>query len=496
MASTRPPSHPPLTGDLDVDVAVVGGGIAGLSTAWELVKSGRRVAVLDSGRIAAGVTGNTTAKLSSLHTMIYAQLLGSAGEKTAQLYAASQQDAIEHAERTAAELGIECEWERRPAVTYAASAGRVDQIRDEADAAVRAGLPASFVTDTGLPFPVAGAVRVDDQAQFHPRRYLLGLADAIVAHDGKIHEETRIRRLVEGKPCRLFAEDGGTVTAGAVVVATHYPVFDRALLFARLVPHRELVVAAPIPADQDPDGMYITPDENIRSVRTAPYTDGQRLLIITGESFTPGAGDIAARYERLINWTRERFDIGEIAYRWAAQDNHTTDRIPYTGLLHPGARNVYVTTGYGGWGMTNSIMSARLLAGLISGEPLPWTRIYDPRRLKPLREAGPFVKAQAKVAGHFFGDRIRACRAGSIAELRPGTATVVRAGGEPCAVYRDEAGELHALSATCTHLGCVVAFNDAERAWECPCHGSRFAIDGSILQGPANKPLKPRRLDG
>jgi glycine/D-amino acid oxidase-like deaminating enzyme/nitrite reductase/ring-hydroxylating ferredoxin subunit len=482
---------------MEVDVAVVGGGIAGLCAAWELAKQNRRVAVLEAGRIAAGVTGHTTAKVSSLHTMVYAHLLSSAGEESARLYAESQQDAIGHAERTAAELGIDCAWERVPAFTYTESSDGVEQVRAEADAAARAGLPASFVTDTALPFPVAGAVRVENQAQFHPSRYLLGLTDAITARGGTIHERTRIRRLVEGEPCRLSTDDGDTITADTVVVATHYPVFDRALMFMRLVPHRELVVAAPIPADQDPHGMYITPAENTRSVRTAPYADGQRLLIVTGESFTPGAGgDTTARYQRLIAWTREGFGVDDIAYRWAAQDNHTTDKIPYIGLLHPGARHVYVTTGYGGWGMTNGIMSARLLAGLICGRPLPWTGLYDPRRLNPLREAGPLIKAQAHVARHFLGDRIRGCVAGSLQDLRPGTAGVVRVGTEHCAVYRDQAGDLHAVSATCTHLGCVVAFNDAEQAWECPCHGSRFALDGSVLQGPANRPLKTRSLAG
>ena len=556
LAEPRESFYAPLSGEVETDVAIVGGGIAGLCTAWELAGQGHRVMVLEAGRIIAGVTGHTTAKVSALHTTIYARLAKSAGEEAARLYAESQQDAIEHAERTAAELGIDCEWERRPAFTYVTSDEGVDQVRAEAEAAVRAGLPASFVTGTDLPFPVAGAVRVEDQAQFHPRRYLLGLVDAIIERGGTIHEQTRVRRLVEGDPCRLTTDGGGTVRARAVVVATHYPVFDRALLFARLTPHRELVIAAALPAGEDPHGMYITPQENTRSVRTAPYTSGRRLLIVTGESFTPGAGGrittryerltawarerfdiddvayqwaaqdnhttdrlpftggrrllivtgesftpgagghITARYERLTRWARERFGIDDIAYRWAAQDNHTTDRLPFTGLLHPGARNVYVTAGYGGWGMTNAIMSARLLADLISGRSSRWAGLYDPRRLNVRREAGPLVKTQAHVARHFIGDRVRGRCGGSSPDLPPGTGAVVRVAGEHRAVYRDENGELHALSATCTHLGCLVAFNDAERAWECPCHGSRFAIDGSILQGPANRPLEPRDAPG
>ena len=496
MDSVAAPSYPPLAGDTEVDVAVVGGGIAGLCTAWELVQTGRSVAVLEADRVAAGVTGYTTAKLTALHTLIYAEIASSAGAESAGLYARSQLDAIEHVRRTAAELGIDCEFERRAAFTYAESSDQVADVRAEAEAAAAAGLPASFVTDTGLPFPVAGAVRVEDQAQFHPRRYLLPVAAAIAARGGTIYERTRVVGLDEGTPCRLTTETGAAVSAGDVVVATHYPVFDRALLFTRLVPHRELVVAGPIPGDRDPDGMYVTPQDRTRSVRTAPYRDGQRLLIVTGESFAPGAGEVTDRYERLAAWTRQRFGVDEIAYRWAAQDNHTTDRIPYVGRLHFGAEHAYVATGFGGWGMSNGVMSGRLLAALITGEPLPWTDLYDPRRLRPFRKVGPLLKAQASVGAHFVADRLRPSHVDGVEEIKPGSAAVVRAGGERCAVYRDEDGTLHAVSATCTHLGCIVAFNDAERTWECPCHGSRFAVDGSVLHGPAKKPLEPRDIAG
>jgi glycine/D-amino acid oxidase-like deaminating enzyme len=252
MDSTETTSYPALGEDLRVDVAVVGGGIAGLCAAWELVRAGRSVALLEAGLIAAAVTGHTTAKLSALHTLIYAELSSSAGEEAARLYAQSQQDAIEHVARTAAELDVDCELEWRPACTYVESPDQVEQVRAEARAAAAAGLPASFVTETGLPFEVAGAVRVADQAQFHPRRYLLALAEAITRAGGAVHEGTRVRDLHEGEPCRVTTDAGVTVTATDVVVATHYPIFDRALLFARLVPHRELVVAAPIPADRDP----------------------------------------------------------------------------------------------------------------------------------------------------------------------------------------------------------------------------------------------------
>jgi glycine/D-amino acid oxidase-like deaminating enzyme/nitrite reductase/ring-hydroxylating ferredoxin subunit len=496
IESTTATTYPSLATDLEVDVAVIGGGIAGVATAWELAVAGRSVAVLEADRILTGVTGYTTAKLSSQHTLIYATIGKSFGKDAARLYAQSQQAAIERVMALSAELDIDCDLERVPAFTYVESEAGVQQITDEVDAARAAGLDASFVTDTGLPFPIAGAIRMENQAQFHPRKFLLALAEQLSQRGGHILERTRAVGLKEGTPCRVTTEQGHTVVAQDVIVATHYPVFDRALLFGRLSARRELVVAGPLPPDRDPGGMYITPEENTRSVRTAPYGDGQRLLIVTGEHFTPGTADVTERFDRLLAWTRDRFPGVDIAYRWAAQDNSTTDGVPFVGPFHPLAKHVYVATGFGGWGMSNGIMAGQLLAAAITGDAQPWAALYDPRRFHPLREAGPMLNLQATVARHFIGDRLRPSHVDSLDQIEPGSGAVIRRGGEQHAVYRDESGALQALSARCTHLGCIVQFNDAEHAWECPCHGSRFAVDGSVLHGPANTPLERKDLGG
>jgi Rieske Fe-S protein len=292
----------------------------------------------------------------------------------------------------------------------------------------------------------------------------------------------------------VTTEGGHTVTAQKVVVATHYPVFDRALLFGRLEGRRELVVAATIPGERDPGGVYITPEQNTRSVRTTPYRDGQRLLIVTGEHFTPGAGGVTERWQRLVSWTHERFPGAQIAYRWTTQDNTTTDQVPFVGRFHPGSERVYVATGFGGWGMSSGVMTGQLLAATVTGTELPWAGLYNPRRFNLVRETGTLLKLQTKVAGHFVGDRVRPSHADSVDDIEAGTGAVVRVAGEQRAVYRDDSGETHAVSARCTHLGCIVHFNDAETAWECPCHGSRFGIDGSVIQGPANRPLERQEL--
>ena len=491
--TTPPTSYPPLDGDRSVDVVVVGGGIAGVSTAWELARAGRTVAIVEADRVVTGVTGYTTAKLTAQHTMIYAQIRKTFGAEAAGSYATSQQQAVEHVQATATELGIDCELERVPAFTYAESEDMAQNLRDEADAAAEAGLPATFVTVTGLPFQVAGAVRVADQAQFHPRKYLLGLLDDLTRLGGQVFEHSRVVQLHEGDPNTVVTEHGARITAHDVVVATHYPVFDRALMFTRLEPVREVVVAAVIPQGDDPLGTYITPEHNTRSVRTAPYADGQRLLIVTGEHFSPGTGNGLAQFERLLSWTTQTFPRAEVVARWATQDVSTPDKVPYIGSFYPGARNVYVATGFGGWGMSNGVLAGQLLRDLVTGAGSPWAKLYDPRRLKPLTEAGPVLKQQAKTARHFIGDRLTS-NVDSIDKIGPGQGAVTRLDGERCAVYRDPDGALQAVSATCTHLGCIVAFNEAETAWECPCHGSRFAVDGSVLQGPATRPLQRREI--
>ena len=489
--TTEPTSYPPLRSDLDVDVAVVGAGITGLTTAYLLGVEGRSVAVLESKRIVRGVTGYTTAKLTAGHGLIYRDLIDSFGEERARIYAESNQAAIARVRELASGLGIDCDLEAASNYVYGESAEEAERIRAEVDAAQRLGLPASFVSETPLPYEVAGAVRLDDQAQFHPRKYLLPLAAAVASAGGRIFEETRAIGVDAGSPCEVRTS-GGAVRARHVVVASHIPFLDRGLFFAKVHPHRSYALAARVDPARIPEGMFLNAGTPTRSVRSILH-DGERLLLVGGDGHKPGEErDTAQRYRNLDEFARTFDPDAEVTHTWSTQDYLSVDKVPYVGRLTRRSGHVFVATGFGKWGMSNGTVAATILADLVLGRENGWLRLYDAKRIHPRASARKFVSENANVARHFVGDRVRPPGERRPEELRPGEGTVVRRGGRLVAVSCGDDGGLTAVSAVCTHLGCVVAWNSAERSWDCPCHGSRFAAGGTVIQGPAIDDLARR----
>jgi glycine/D-amino acid oxidase-like deaminating enzyme/nitrite reductase/ring-hydroxylating ferredoxin subunit len=478
------PAFPELDGDVEVDVVVIGGGIVGITTALLLTEAGARVAILEADRVAHGVTGHTTAKVTSQHGLIYDRLRSRFGLAGARIYGDANETALGWIADRVERDGIECDFRRRYAYAYAASPSERSQVQSEAEAAAAAGLPARMTDIVPLPFAVHGAVRFDDQAEFHVRRYLLALLAALTAAGCRIFERTRAVEVDSHDRPAVVKTPGGRVVADQVVVATHYPFLDRSLAFARVHPERSYAIVCRI-AGTPPDGMLISAGSPTRSVRAVPV-EGEELLLVGGEGHRTGTGgDTEERYQRLEEFAREHWDVRSVDYRWSAQDNTTVDGVPYVGRLSPREDRVFMATGFAKWGMTGGTAAALLLTDLLLERESAWAPLFDPNRLTLRASAPRLVKENLQAGLRFVGDRVTKPGRRSAEDLLPGEGDIARLNDERVAAYRDEDGTLHAVSPTCTHLGCQVNFNAAERTWDCPCHGSRFARDGSVLQGPA-----------
>ena len=493
-AATAPrDSYPKLEADLEVDVAVVGGGITGVTAAHLLRAEGKSVALLELGRIGQGTTGRTTAKLTVGQSLVHARIRSAHGPEAARLFAESNAKALASTADLVADAGIECGWERAANYVYTESSRRIGALEDELDALRASGVTAELTRDTELPFPVAGAIRIDDQAQFHPLAYLAGLAAGLPGDGGHVFEETRATGVRSGPAC-VVETDGGNVRARHVVVATQLPFLDRALFFAKAHPQKSYAVSAPVDAADAPRGMYISVDEPIRSIRTAPAAQG-RHLIVGGESHRPGDDPRTDdRYRALEEFMGVTFG-GKAEFRWSAHDYIPADGLPYIGRVRSGDDRVFVATGFAKWGLTKAMVAARILADAIVGRPNAWAALYDSTRITPRASALALARGNVSVAGHFVGDRVRPRPGANAADrLGPGEGAVVRVGHRHLAVHRDDAGSLHVRSARCPHLGCLVEWSAGDRTWECPCHGSRFGADGRLVQGPATADLTRAEL--
>jgi glycine/D-amino acid oxidase-like deaminating enzyme/nitrite reductase/ring-hydroxylating ferredoxin subunit len=478
----------PLNDDARVDVVIVGAGITGLTLTRLLVEAGATVVVLDSGPVCAGATGYTTAKVTALHRLVYRELIDRHGEERARAYADANQSAVRSVAQLAKSDNIACDLSPAAAVTYTERDETVADIEAEAEACERLGIRVGFTTGTELSYPVKAAIRLEDQLHFHPRRYCVGLARRIVSMGGAVHEDTRALQVTTTPTGVSVTTARGTVTAEHAVLATHLPFLDRGGFFARAHPYRSYAMSIRLDGDL-PQAMYISAEDPTRSLRPLP---GNRL-IVGGEGHKTGTDpDTRQRYAALEAWARSRFDVREIEQRWSAQDYVTVDGLPYVGQLRRNEQRVLVATGFRKWGMTNGTAAAQILADAILGRENAWQHAFDATRVAPRPSFVSFFRENLDVARRFLGDRFARPRAATAERLGCGQAGIVDHEHRRAACYRDQDGSIHAVSPTCTHLGCEVTFNTAERTWDCPCHGSRFDVDGRVLEGPALKDLEPR----
>jgi len=493
LATGDLPEYPRLATDTSADVVVVGGGIVGLTTALSVQRGGATVVLLEARRLAGGTTGGTTGKLTAQHGLTYAKLVKRRGENIARLYADANQRAIDRVVALVAELDADCQLERSPAFLYTTDRSQRAQLEEEHAAAARLGLPSSLTNEIDLPFSVDLALRFDDQAHFHSVRYCAALARAFVAGGGTIYEQTRATDVRERHDGATVVTGHGCVEADQVVLATLLPFTDRAGLFAKTRPSRAYGVAATLRSG-GLWGVHISISEPTRSTR--PWREGGREgIVVVGEDHVTGEGEPEpARWGALERWTREHFDVDAFHYRWSAQDYSAPDGVPLVGRA-PRMHRTFVASGFRKWGLTNGTAAAEVLTTLLEGRNHPWEALFDPTRLGDAATVKDLALANAHVGRRLVQDWVGRLFAPGVGSLQRGEAAIVRDGAKSVAAYRDAHGALHCVSPTCTHLGCTVKWNAAETTWDCPCHGSRFGYDGSVLEGPAVRDLEPVELN-
>jgi glycine/D-amino acid oxidase-like deaminating enzyme/nitrite reductase/ring-hydroxylating ferredoxin subunit len=479
LAAAPPTDYPELGGSLHADTVVVGAGIVGLTTALKLCEAGRDVIVVEALRVGGQVTGRSTAKITTQHGLIYDPLIRTRGLDAALSYAEANVAGVRQITRWVEELGIDCALEKRDAYAYTTSPARQQEIEAEAAAARKLGLQAEVLDRAPLPFDTAAALRFPDQAQFNPASYLVGLAAAVTKRDGRIFERSRARLIGEASRWRV-ATDGGTSHCEHIVVATNMTVKSPVGMSRRTQPRSHTAMAFRIDDPQAIDGMFIGIDDPTHSIRTGRDAEGP-LLVVLGPKFNTGQdGDVAKRFVELERWARENLPVGEAAWRWCNEDYDTPDRVAYAGTPdQQTAPGFHIATGFNAWGISNGTAAGMMIAELIDGQENPWTSLYDPAR--------PYPK-------DFHEDGDTQSIVASTDDIAPGAGGVVIRGEEKIAAWRDESGALRTLSASCTHKGCTVTWNNADRTWDCPCHGSIFAADGSVIHGPARKPLGPAQI--
>jgi glycine/D-amino acid oxidase-like deaminating enzyme/nitrite reductase/ring-hydroxylating ferredoxin subunit len=493
MTTADVPLEQPLARDTSADVCIVGAGIAGLTIAYCLTKEGHSVAVVDDGPVAGGETGRTTAHLVNAVDDRYSELERLHGRESARLVAESHTAAIDLIERIVGEESIACDFSRLDGYLFVPPGDDRSQLDHELDAAHRAGLgDVTKVARAPLTaFDTGPALLFPRQGQFHILRYLRGLAAAIERRGGHIYTQTHAAEFHGGTGAHVVT-DRGIVSARSIVVATNTPVNDLVTIHTKQAPYRTYVVGARVPRQSVPQMLlWDTPDPyHYVRIQSEGTND---VLIVGGEDHKTGQEDDGAlRFARLEDWTRQRFpQVHAFDYRWSGQVMEPVDALAFIGRNPGDDANVYIVTGDSGNGMTHGTLAGILITDLIAGRDNAWARVYDPARVTvDVESVKQFVKENVNVAVQ-YKDLVTPGDLNDPAQIAPGQGAVMRRGASKVAIARGEDGVVREVSAVCTHLGCIVRWNSTEQTWDCPCHGSRFAIDGHVINGPAIAPLAP-----
>ncbi len=487
--STEKTNFPKLNSNLSTDVCIIGGGITGVATAYMLKNSGLKVSLLEASEIGMGVTANTTAKITSQHGLIYNYLINSFDFDTAKKYLDSNEDAIKTIENIVKTENIDCDFEHQNSYIYTCSKDYIQKIKDETSSVKTLGLDAKLVTETSLPFNVKAAICFPSQAQFHPRKYILGLLTSLKKVN--IFEHSKVINIkAENNRYNVYA-NGYIVDCKYLVIATHYPIKNfPGMYFLKMYQDKSYVVAVDTKSSSF-DGMYLSAEEPVTSFRTA-----DNLLLVGGSSHKTGANniDLDKCYVNLENYIKTIYTNAEIRYRWTTQDCVSLDKIPYIGRFSKLFDNMYVATGYKKWGMTTSHVAAKIISDNILGKENKYASIYSATRLHPIKNCKEFGNMLNQSIYSLAINKMRKPKL-DYNEIKNNCGGIVDYKGKKIGLYRDENGKMYAIKPYCTHLGCELSWNNLEKTWDCPCHGSRFDYTGKIITEPTTRHLERIELE-
>ncbi len=480
--------------DTHVDVAIVGGGITGITTGYLLAKEGVKVAIIEAGRILNGTTGHTTAKITAQHGLIYDEFISHFGEDGARLYYEANTDALSFIRNTVQENNINCDFSEQDAFIYSISDEYDQKIRNEAEAYSRLGINGGLVD--GIPFNIdtKSTLAMRNQAQFHPLKYLNSLVQSFLQAGGVIYENSTAMDINNDQETSVVLRNGKKIICKHLVAASHFPFCDKkGLYFARMYVERSYIIGVKT-KKEFPGGMYISADTPVRSLRSTPMEDGQ-LVLVSGDGHKVGQGvDTMKHYLALEEFAENVLGIEDYVYRWSAQDIYTLDKVPYVGPITNDDPTILIATGYRKWGITNGTQAALILSDTIINRENKYKELYDPSRFHADPDIKKFISLNADVAKHLIKGKLEFVPT-RFEDINKDEGAVVMVNGERSGCYRDQDGQLHVVDTTCTHLGCEVEWNHGDRTWDCPCHGSRFSYDGEVIDGPAVHPLKKVDLE-
>ena len=482
----------PLRKDEETEVCVIGAGLFGLTTAYYLTELGKKVIVLEKGEIGEKASGNTTGKISSLHGLFYDHLISDYGEDYARKYLEANEKTIQNIKDIIQKEQIECELTEQSAFVYTAKQDEVQEIEKEVEAVKKLGKDAQFVTNIGLPFKIKGAIEFKNQAQFHPRKYMLGLAKSILKKN-QIYNYTTVTDVSkEGEQFKIYT-DRGNITAKYVVLATHYPIVNMpGFYFTKMYQSTSYLIA--IETDKKlPKGMYINAKEPIYTFRTATYNE-KEILLIGGSGHKTGEPiENNSHYEELEKKAKELYPDCKVLFRWNTRDCISLDKIPYIGEFSNVMKNMYVGTGFNKWGITSSNIAANIIADKIIGEENEYEEIFTATRMKPIKNRWEVENMLKETVNSIALNKFK-IDSWNLDLIEKDNGAIVEINGENVGIYKDIQGKIYAVKPNCSHLGCLLSWNNLDKTWDCPCHGSRFDYTGRNIYEPAIKNLDVKNM--